>query len=133
VHPADTIQTRFAESNWCPKERVPVKVRPDLQLHGPDCSIYEKNPVDDPPPPDVAGDPERLQMWNSSHAQQTNDLIHLCLKGRDAAQAEDIYEAQGCDHQAFYTRRQTLNGRFVDLQYVTHGPNDIEPRTPRAR
>jgi hypothetical protein len=79
----------FAASHTCPPDRVSVTPRPNLNRG----SFMSPRPAPTPPP-EVAGDPERLRFWQEQ--QQ---------KAEAAGAADvlpcDVFELTGCGHRQF--------------------------------
>jgi len=78
---------QFSKDVSCPVDLVESRERPDLH-----SSSFEAPSPGPQPPAAVAADPARLAVWRQNHT-------------RDATASDglnDIYEARGCDTQAFY-------------------------------
>jgi hypothetical protein len=81
-------QAVFSQQKTCPLERVKVRPRPDVPPH----TLLEAPASQQPIPPEVAADPERLAMWNKTH-QSTDANID---------QVATTYEVDGCGDTAMY-------------------------------
>jgi len=78
---------QFSKDVSCPVDLVESRERADLQP-----SSFETPSTGPQPPAAVAADPARLAVWRQNHPQVTT-----ASDGQN-----DIYEARGCDTQAFY-------------------------------
>jgi len=70
----------FAGEHTCPLGRLTIRARPDLPPH------VVLPPRVDPPPAEIAADPERLQMWNQQQAASHPDLDRFA----------STFEVSGC-------------------------------------
>jgi hypothetical protein len=73
----------FSNQFTCPASSITVTERSDL-----DADEIEHGPPPKPPP-EVAADPVRLDLWNKQHQP-----IHT---------GHTIYQAEGCNHEVFYS------------------------------
>ena len=76
----------FVNSVMCPASRVKVNSRPDIRPH----EVYVIGAPPAAPPPEIAGDPERLKLWESHQPQLDIDAIAR------------TYEVHGCGHTVIY-------------------------------
>lgn len=79
----DGAKESFSSEKTCPLARVEARERPELKP-----SQFDKSD----PPPDVAADPGRLQMWRDEH-KATADKDDMLGQ---------IVEVRGCDKHVFY-------------------------------
>jgi hypothetical protein len=84
---------RFARDESCPEDRVVVRRRADMR---PSSAIPRTQP-----PADVAADPERLRVWESTRQDE-----------RDLADLGEIYEVEGCGVGRLYTCHRTKGGSY---------------------
>jgi hypothetical protein len=86
----DGARDEFAGHFTCPKERVEVRSRPDL-------NSYDLTWGRAQPPPDVAADPQRLALWKEKQQDSRS-------RGSDP-----VFELRGCGHSVLYhcTRANT--------------------------
>ncbi len=63
----------FEKSFFCPGPQVTVAARPDVPVH----TIVQTKGDGAQPPPEVAADPARLQMWQQAQAQKSADVDSL--------------------------------------------------------
>jgi hypothetical protein len=74
----------FAASQVCPEERVTATVRKDL------------DPIDlmtrpEKPPPEIAADVQRLELWNQQRKSRSSDW-----------EGKAVVQVRGCDVEKFY-------------------------------
>lgn len=81
---ADCARDDFVQEFQCPKERVNVRPRNDVD-------VYTLVHGTSKPPADVARDPERLAVWQRQ------------LDERRSHNYGDLFEVTGCGHDKFYT------------------------------
>ncbi len=81
-------RTVFSQSFVCPPETVTVTPRPEIPPHT--LLGHQADGSDAAPPPDVAADPARLQMWQAAAAQKAAVLDALA----------PVYEVNGCGKKA---------------------------------
>jgi hypothetical protein len=81
----------FSSEFTCPEGSITVTQRDDL-----DADEIQWGPPP-PPPPEVAKDPERAALWKKQHANTPSGHI--------------VFQAQGCQHEAFYSCGRSNKGR----------------------
>jgi hypothetical protein len=86
THASEAFQTKYA----CPKDRVTIKERPDLDPA--EVLALEKPKV---PPDDVKGDAERLAKWNADQEKRMKEA-------RAMFSAYSLFEVSGCGHDAIF-------------------------------
>jgi hypothetical protein len=84
----------FSKHFTCPEDQVEVRERKELKP-----SMLR---VKLPPPPEIASDPARLELYKEQQAEID--------EGADTF--GDIYEARGCDKQSLYACRIRSNKTF---------------------
>lgn len=89
---AEGARKIFSEKNVCPPERITVQRRDDIPPHVLLAPGQSQQPA---PPPEVAGDPERLALWQKLHGEQAAALD----------QAGTTYQVSGCGKSAMWVCR----------------------------
>jgi hypothetical protein len=74
----------FERTFTCPADRLTVTPRKDLVAR--DLATQPATP-----PPDVAADPGRLELWKKKEASRTSDY-----------DGDSVVQVQGCSHEVFY-------------------------------
>jgi hypothetical protein len=92
-----TVRDGFAQSTYCPAERVTVTPRGFAPGVAPT------------PPANVAGDPARLKLWKDQHPQ---------------GQSKALYEVEGCGQRAVYACRHG-SSNANDPEYCDTGTSQF--------
>jgi hypothetical protein len=125
-YPKTYVPLAFSERFYCPEDRVSVRARPDLPYRrfvcaGGDAGAPPDAGCEESPPPEVAGDPERLAVWRrvARPGAAIDDLATTTL------------EVSGCGERRFYACKRIMRKGQAGADCERGGLLDLGEKEPQ--